>query len=187
MDFSNGGQEVVHRLLDAYGYKTRQALCEKLGVSKSTMASRYSRDIFPADWVIQTAIDTGINVEWLSFGTGEKYSNENVHLHKIPSMSLVDGRPEDGEPMIFDERLIPKGLTDPCVIFSPNLNAVLDMDTTEIGDGLWLVEIDDRIDFRHITRLPKQMVRVTNEVTSFECSIKDLRFLGQVVIHLGKA
>lgn len=71
MDFNTGGQKVVQRLLEAYGFKTRQALCDKLGVAKSTMASRYMRDIFPADWVIQASIETGINVEWLAFGTGK--------------------------------------------------------------------------------------------------------------------
>nr|WP_320386307.1 helix-turn-helix domain-containing protein [Enterobacter sp. 170198] len=33
-----------------YDFITRQALCNRLGVSKSTMATQYMRDIFPTDW-----------------------------------------------------------------------------------------------------------------------------------------
>lgn len=46
MDFSSGGKKVIERLVEAYGFSTRQALCDHLGVSKSTMATRYMRDIF---------------------------------------------------------------------------------------------------------------------------------------------
>ncbi|MDA7147119.1 helix-turn-helix domain-containing protein, partial [Escherichia coli] len=35
-------------MVKAYGYKTRQALADHLGISKSTLATRYMRDIFPA-------------------------------------------------------------------------------------------------------------------------------------------
>ncbi len=52
MDFSSGGKKVIERLVEAYGFSTRQASCDHLGVSKSTMATRYMRDIFPADWVL---------------------------------------------------------------------------------------------------------------------------------------
>lgn len=55
MDFNSGGKKAIERLVEAYGFGTRQALCDHLGVSKSTMATRYMRDIFPADWVIQCA------------------------------------------------------------------------------------------------------------------------------------
>lgn len=46
MDFNSGGKKAIERLVEAYGFGTRQALCDHLGVSKSTMATRYMRDIF---------------------------------------------------------------------------------------------------------------------------------------------
>ncbi|WP_250854938.1 helix-turn-helix transcriptional regulator [Escherichia coli] len=70
MNFKNGGQAVITRMLEAYGFKTRQALCEQFNVSASTMGTRWMRDVFPADWVIQCAIETGASIEWLSFGKG---------------------------------------------------------------------------------------------------------------------
>ncbi|MDO1994297.1 helix-turn-helix domain-containing protein, partial [Escherichia coli] len=40
MNFKNGGQAVITRMLEAYGFKTRQALCEQFNVSASTMGTR---------------------------------------------------------------------------------------------------------------------------------------------------
>ncbi|WP_249824496.1 helix-turn-helix domain-containing protein, partial [Escherichia coli] len=31
MDFSSGGKKVIERLVEAYGFSTRQALCDHLG------------------------------------------------------------------------------------------------------------------------------------------------------------
>ncbi|MCV5888353.1 helix-turn-helix domain containing protein, partial [Escherichia coli] len=57
------------RILKAYGFSSRQAFCNHLGISQSTMANRYARDTFPADWVVICSMETGVPVEWLAFGT----------------------------------------------------------------------------------------------------------------------
>ncbi|WP_162882498.1 helix-turn-helix transcriptional regulator, partial [Serratia marcescens] len=49
---NRGGQSVIDRILKAYGFSSRQAFCNHLGISQSTMANRYARDTFPADWVV---------------------------------------------------------------------------------------------------------------------------------------
>lgn len=70
MDFKTGGQQVILRLVEAYGFSTRQMLCDHLGVSKSTLATRFMRDIFPAEWVIQCALETNAWLKWLVSGVG---------------------------------------------------------------------------------------------------------------------
>ncbi len=96
MDFNNGGREAILRMLEAYGVSTRKALCERLGISSSTMSTRWMRDVFPADWIIKCSIETDVPVEWLSFGTGSpkppqkslgiQSANENVlaDLFSVP-------------------------------------------------------------------------------------------------------
>ncbi|MEH2761096.1 helix-turn-helix transcriptional regulator, partial [Klebsiella pneumoniae] len=59
--------------MTAYGFNTQIALVEHLQASKSTMANRMLRDSFPADWVIQCALETGISLLWLITGQGEMY------------------------------------------------------------------------------------------------------------------
>ena len=51
--------------------KTRQALADHIGVSKSTLANRYMRDTFPADWIIQCSLETGASLTWLTTGNGQ--------------------------------------------------------------------------------------------------------------------
>jgi hypothetical protein len=58
----SGGREAINRLIKAYNFSSRQQLCDHLSVSKSTMANRYLRDSFPAEWVIQCALETGISL-----------------------------------------------------------------------------------------------------------------------------
>ena len=70
---NRGGKEVIARILEAYGFNTRISLCNQLGVSQSTMANRYARDTFPADWVIVCHLETGASLIWLSTGVGSKF------------------------------------------------------------------------------------------------------------------
>lgn len=186
MEFTTGGKEVVHRLLEAYGFKTRQALCDQMGVSKSTMASRYSRDIFPADWVIQAVMETGVNIEWLAFGRGVKYSNENHAAKKIPSISLENGVLSNGELLFVDEKLFPEFLRDAHVLFIGSGRYIVDLAPIDIVDGLWLVEIDDKASLREIMRLPQQKIRVTNESGTFDCHINDIKLRGHVALVMRK-
>lgn len=186
MNLNTGGQEVIHRLLDAYGYKTRQALCERLSVSKSTMATRYMRDLFPADWVIQASIETGANVEWLAFGKGPKFSNENHEALKVPSMLLEGGVLSDGEDILFDERLYPNSIASPCVLISDSGKYLLDTGFKEITDGNWLLDIDGLKSIREVMRLPMQKVRVTNESGSFDCPIDAVHFFGSIALVMHK-
>ncbi|HHU7925073.1 TPA: helix-turn-helix domain-containing protein, partial [Escherichia coli] len=62
MNLEKGGRGAIERMVEAYGFKTRQALCDHLGISKSTLATRYMRDSFPAEWVIQCALETGTSL-----------------------------------------------------------------------------------------------------------------------------
>lgn len=52
----SGGRDAINRLIKAYNFSSRQQLCEHLEVSKSTMANRYLRDSFPAEWVINVPL-----------------------------------------------------------------------------------------------------------------------------------
>lgn len=44
VESNKGGKEVIFRIVEAYGFSSRQALCNHLGVSQSTLANRSARD-----------------------------------------------------------------------------------------------------------------------------------------------
>lgn len=82
----SGGKEAITRILQAYGFSTRQALCDHLGVSQSTMANRWMRDTFPHDWLIACHLDTGASMLWLTTGQGTpttKIINDNGLLLQL--------------------------------------------------------------------------------------------------------
>lgn len=91
LDFNTGGKIVIERLVEAYGFTTCQALCDQLGVSKSTMATRYMRDIFLADWVLQCVLETGVSTDWLETGNGELNTKTDAVLVDVVVNELKNG------------------------------------------------------------------------------------------------
>lgn len=182
MDFNSGGKKVIERLVEAYGFTTRQALCDHLGVSKSTMATRYMRDIFPADWVLKCAIETGISIEWLSFGTGTKKDLQEIDIRKLPKKSLKSGKMVDEGSYYFDNKFLSESLINGVIISADSADYICDLDYEEVRDGKWLVNIDGEISFRIITRLPGSRLYIANENHSFECSLKDIEIIAKVII-----
>lgn len=195
MDFKTGGQQVITRILDAYGFKTRQALCDHLGISTSTMGTRWMRDIFPADWVIQCSIETGVSVEWLSFGKEKEFpkrkshydaiiessANENAlgDVLAIPRKKIVDGNVYDSNFFMLDKAILPQTLHTPVIIWDENLTYLADQTFDEIIDGTWMVEIENKISIRNLTRVPVRKIQVSNTNTSFECDVNDINVLAK--------
>lgn len=202
MDLKSGGQAVITRLLEAYGFKTRQALCDQLKVSTSTMGTRWMRDVFPADWVLQCTIETGASVEWLSFGTGEKFpsagdnnSNENFKsanenllgdIVSVPRKKIIDGNLYDSNFYMLDKAMLPNHLSKPVIIIDDDTPYIADMKTDELSDGTWVVEIEGKVSIKKLTRIPvgKVLVVPTSDGQSFECGINDLKPLAKCYYYL---
>ncbi|WP_141010624.1 helix-turn-helix transcriptional regulator, partial [Escherichia coli] len=91
MNLEKGGRGAIERMVEAYGFKTRQALCDHLGISKSTLATRYMRDSFPAEWVIQCALETDTSPNWLTTGHGSKQTSHNKNTIEFDKNVLIDG------------------------------------------------------------------------------------------------
>lgn len=202
MDFNKGGQEVIKRLLAAYGFTTRQALCNQLGASTSTMSTRWMRDVFPADWVIQCAIETGASLEWLSFGRGEMFpngtttnsnatersANESLlsDVVAVPRKKIVDGNLYDSNFYMLDKAIIPSSIAKPVVIVDDGQSYIAEQNISEITDGTWLVEIEGQVSIKELIRIPVGKVRVTavSGSASFECGINDLNPLAKCHYYL---
>ena len=71
MNFTDSCRNVVERMVAAYKLKTVKALSEKLNVGVSVISNRITRNTFPADLVIQCALETGADLLWLCTGEGE--------------------------------------------------------------------------------------------------------------------
>lgn len=195
----SGGRDAIERLLQAYGLKTKQALSEQLEVSKSTMSNRLLRDSFPADWVIQCALETGVSLLWLTTGHGEMYSqNEGVKkpqnetkptirpLSKLVAPSVKQMKIENGtftelEGVYLDQSLLP-GEAESCLyVKSLNGNYIVDTSAKQLSNGTWLIDIDGMKNIVKIARIPGNKIVVQQDDSSFECSVDDVEVVGRAV------
>lgn len=181
MDFNSGGKQAIERLVQAYGFTTRQALSDHLGVSKSTLATRYMRDIFPADWVIQCALETGTSLKWLVTGMGDFEHNLAHDLTQLPCKKIISGKLMDASFLMFDKALLAQSLKDPFVLIDSANNFIVDKIYDDVTDGTWLVEIEGKVSIRDLTRIPVGKVKVVGNGADFECSLSEIKIIAKCI------
>lgn len=192
-----GGKEAIERLLEAYGFTTKQALSEHLNVSKSTMANRVLRDSFPADWIIQCALETGVSLLWLATGQGNmrdenetKNESRNVTkpamrpLSKLITPSIPKGKLENGmlsvdEEIFLDRSILPAQFEESMFLETPTDCYLIDKSVKQVSNGFWLIDIDGMIIIAKIARVPGNRIVVHQEESTFECSIDDIEIIGR--------
>ncbi|WP_029687007.1 phage repressor protein CI [Tatumella saanichensis] len=195
----SGGREAINRLIKAYNFSSRQQLCDHLSVSKSTMANRYLRDSFPAEWVIQCALETGVSLLWLTTGQGDSSDNNeqdksfgfvnqanikplsDVVAPEIEKAVLDAGALVSHGKVILDNSLIPHNMTDPWLIQSGDDLFLVDRSGPPPINGVWLVDIDGIKTIAKLARIPGNRLIVQQGETSFECSIDDIEVVGRAV------
>ncbi|EXU76009.1 phage repressor protein CI [Erwinia mallotivora] len=195
----SGGRDAINRLIKAYNFNSRQQLCEHLQVSKSTMANRYLRDSFPAEWVIQCALETGISLLWLATGQGELVisGSENKDLKskttitvrpisKISSVGIRHAELKNGElqsdgEILLDSRLLDSNADDSLFVKTAADSFMVDTSVKQISNGHWLVDIDGVRSIVKIARIPGNKIVVHQDGTSFECSVDDVEVVGRAV------
>lgn len=176
---NSGGKEAIDRLVKAYGFSTRQALCDHLGVSKSTMANRYMRDTFPSDWIIKCALETNVSLLWLTTGGGPVYEDARNEIVSIPSQLLLDGKLTDIKQTVFDTSILPAHLSKPLAIHDGAIIYLVDRYFEEVVDGKWLVQIEGKVSIRNLTRIPVSKVRIDGVGAPFECLLSDIKVLSK--------
>ncbi|MDX6913935.1 phage repressor protein CI [Pectobacterium carotovorum] len=185
-DLHTGGKKAIERMVEAYGFSTRQALCDHLGISKSTLATRYMRDSFPAEWVIQCALETGASIYWLSSGNGPMFEDGKSDVVSIPRKKLLNGKLHDSNYYMFDKAFLPDGLQDPIVIVDGDVTYIADRKFDEVTDGKWLVEIEGKTSVRELTRIPVGKVRVSGVGMAFDCGIDEIGVISKIIMDCTK-
>lgn len=180
MDFKTGGQKVILRLVEAYGFSTRQMLCDHLGVSKSTLATRFMRDIFPAEWVIQCALETGVQLKWLTTGDGPMFVEHKDDILEIPKQKIIEGKLAPSGHYLFDKTVLSSMSGELEAFVEKNKIHIAGKEFNGIQDGTWLVEIEGEISIKEITKIPVKRIRVVGE-SSFECNLEEIVFLRKIL------
>lgn len=192
INFDTGGGKVLDRVLAAYGFTTKIALCDHLGIASSSLANRYKRDFFPSDIVIRCIAETGASLKWLATGEGaaKETGEQNIvkslsdTLLNVPSSSLISGALKKDSDLKIDSKFFPTnaGNKNLHLITENSTQYFINEDATDLKDGKWLVEIEGAISIRTLTRIPVGRVRVQGEGADFECRVDDIKPLGHVVM-----
>ena len=187
IDFESGGADVLNRVCEAYGFKTKIALADHIGIASSSLAMRYKRDNFPADIVVRCMAETGANLEWLATGIGPKINGDVLESLRVARKKIVDGQFYEFGILLLDPSTFLPGTHTPkspmCVI-DGSVQFIIERDFTDVYDGEWLVEIEDKISVRTLTCIPVKKVRVTGGGAPFDCSIEDIKILGRIVMTI---
>jgi len=177
---NQGGKAAIERLVEAYGFTTRQALADHLDVSKSTLANRYMRDTFPADWIIQCALETGVSLNWLTTGQGLKTNSKNATTEELVKFRLTEGKMIEEGSFIFDSSFLPASLHLPIIVIDGATTYICDKKFGEVLDGHWLINIDGTYSIRSIIRLPKGRIKISSLDDSFECNFSDIEIVARI-------
>ncbi|ALQ85704.1 phage repressor protein CI [Klebsiella pneumoniae] len=187
IDFSQGGNDTLDRVIEAYGFRTKVALAEHLGIASSSLANRYKRDFFPADIVVRCMAETGATLEWLVTGNGPKFDGEDLDILRIARQKIVDGQLYDSGVLMLDKATFLPGKavpTKPLCIIESSTTYVIEREFSEVFDGEWLVDIEGKTSVRTLTRIPVKKVRVSGAGAAFDCSIDDISVIGRVVLTI---
>ncbi len=179
---NKGGNVAIERLVEAYGFTTRQALAGHLGVSKSTLANRYMRDTFPAYWIIQCALDTGVSLRWLSTSEGPMRVDAKSQIMSFAKQKFSSGKLRENGYLLFDLTLLPKDLDDISAIETDDATYLVKHNLNQINDGLWLISIDGIHSFRELIRLPNSRVMLESTSSKLECNINDICIIAKVIM-----
>ncbi|WP_241649707.1 phage repressor protein CI [Rosenbergiella collisarenosi] len=186
INFDSGGVQVLDRIIEAYGFRTKIALAEHLGIASSSLAMRYKRDYFPSDIAVRCMAETGVTLEWLATGFGDKFEDGSLSFLKFRKQKLVDGQLFDDGSISLDKSLFPAGKQAPkrgLYICDEN-SYLIECDFDETYDGQWLVQIDDKSSIRTLTHIPTGKVRVSGRDSTFDCLLSEIDVIGKVFMTI---
>lgn len=184
MEFNQDAKSAIERMVQAYGVKTKLALCEALGITASALANRQNRNAFPAEYVLKCALDTGASVRWLTYGHGDMFEQTVVSAPNalaVPSKKLLGRQLHAGETLLLDKAFLPEGIKSPLVVIDGSTQYITTQVYDEVYDGTWLVDIDGHISIRELVRIPGNRVRVSDQKRSFDCLVGELIVVAKIL------
>ncbi|MFP1753996.1 phage repressor protein CI [Lonsdalea quercina] len=188
---ASGGKSVLRRILDAYGFSMQKDLAELLDISSGTISTWIKRGYFPGDVVVSCALDTGVSLRWLATGKGDMFevSTQGAATTKaisIPKQKLESGVLSDAGEWQMDAALSAVDKRFLVFIDGVSHSWLVNTDVKNVGNGRWVINIDNFYDVYDIARLPGGKLKLSNNSVSFDCNASDVTPFGAVLFTLEK-
>lgn len=192
LDELKGGKAVLGRMLKAYGFSMQKELGDMFGLSSGTISTWVRRNYFPGDVVVVCALDTGVSLRWLATGQGEMRDNQpssDADIEKVSQLTklrLHGGGLETEGLWAVDSSLLDTSLVKPAYVVKGHHSWIIDLGSTNVGNGRWLLDIDGDADVYDVARIPGNRLKISSLATTFDCGVEEVKALGQVFITLGR-
>jgi len=155
------------------------------------MSAWVRREYFPGDVVITCALDTGVSLSWLATGLDDNSKkNQNTPDSKefsLPKRRLSGGVLDELGFVNLDVGLFGLKLITPFYLEKGTSSYLIEEDVKTIGNGDWLLDIDGNKDIYTASRLPGNRIKVSSDISSFECSASDVTPIGIVALTIKKS
>ena len=184
---SNGGRPVLRRIMDAYGFTLQKQLCDLLNISSGTVSTWIRRGYFPGDVVITCALDTGVSLEWLATGQTKRSNtvrDDDNRAVFVPKFRLEGGRLIEDGLWATDISLFQTGSEKIIYVEGVTRSWLINDQKEEIGNGRWVVNIDNSYDVFDLFRLPGNRLTISNEKISLECKAEEISIFGMVLFTI---
>lgn len=107
----DGTKEILERMLSSYGVRSRMEYGELVGIPIPTINNWVSRDNVPGNYIIQCALDTGADLEWLVSGNLANASFKSVKGTQLQGKPLYDKILKSGGKPVLNRILAAYGFT----------------------------------------------------------------------------
>lgn len=88
----DGGSTIIDRLKMVFGVSTRPQLSDYIGFSTGSMSTWQTRNTTPFEVICRVSLATGARLEWLLFGKGEMYEEQQAVKTGITFLKTEDGK-----------------------------------------------------------------------------------------------
>lgn len=174
--------DVLDRICDAYGFSQKTQLANHFDIASSSLSNRYTRGAISYDFAAHCALETGANLRWLLTGEGQPFTSTSPveNTKSIELFTLSEEILKSDGSLTIDAQFFIKPIDDAIAVRAEGKLHFIDKQAS-LSDGLWLVDIEDGISIRELTKLPGRKLHVTGGKVPFECGIDDIKALGRVV------
>lgn len=182
---SSGGKAILERILQAYGFTKQKELADLLGISTATISTWIRREYFPGDVVVTCALDTGVELEWLSFGVNLSKTSGVI---SIPHKEIIMGKLYERPVFSIDTEHFSNIEQKKIILISKdNQSWIVSLNTGNISNGTWLVSVNGAVDIYKLQVKPKgTLVLISESQYVFECDVKDIELMGVVLVEINK-
>lgn len=104
-------REILERILDSYGVRSQVEYAQITNIPVGTIQNWLKRGKLPGDYILQCALDTGADVNWLVHGESTNVSSPSQRKHQLTGQNIIEAMKASGGKVILRRIMDAYGFT----------------------------------------------------------------------------